>query len=123
MEINPGVIVQSSLALVVAMTTIDTLKSGIAMIEPEMPTDAFKYRLVVLAMVITVVVLIIYLLPKVEKVEKEIMDLGATTGSTASIGSTTSIDETPIPINAFIARKETFAKCPYVISWDSTDEA
>jgi len=64
MDINPAVIVQSSLALVVAMTSMEVVRSGLELVESDIPHETFKYRLITLAFVIFLTILIIKCLAK-----------------------------------------------------------
>lgn len=64
MDIKSEVIVQSSLALIVAMTSVETIKSGLSIFDSEIPHEMFAYRLITLAVVIFLTILIIRYLAK-----------------------------------------------------------
>lgn len=59
MEINPSVIVQSSIALIVAMTSMEVVKSGLDIVKSDIPHEMFKYRVIVLVTIILMTILII----------------------------------------------------------------
>lgn len=60
MEINPAIVVQSALALVMALTTIDVIKSTGDTYINNMPENIVKYKIIAWMIVLIMIYIIIH---------------------------------------------------------------
>ena len=60
MEINPAIVVQSALALVMALTTIDVVKSTVEVYVNAAPENIIKYKIIALMIVLIMIYILIH---------------------------------------------------------------